>query len=395
MFKSWSVSVISSLTLSLFAGIIFSFSFISSFVSAIDIVPTPTIWSFSKDIISRVWQQESTVSSTRELLLSLCESFPETNAPQDLNARDSIFLALLCADLDTIYKKPFNEAFFSTKEWFVKADRKNIFTGCYSTYNDCRVEKKISDLYDDIINDLIDLSLSRSYGVTNVKSDKEEREKLIQAFTMQYFWEWAILCDTKTNTCPYPKTYNRLERYIQNMQNIPRRMTIIDAERLFDNSLCPLDVSDNTTNNTINNTEGERNKDTLHPLLCAWNEWVVNHGMLQVVYNELLWYSIVMETMSLYAEHTTITIDAWSTSDIRKKELQQYMYAQELQTMVVQRQAAMKTSLRLLNQTIFTFPQHIALQTMYEWAIWVRASLAQLYPTFVWLYDKMTDVQEM
>lgn len=71
------------------------------------------------------------------------------------------------------------------------------------------------------------------------------------------------------------------------------------------------------------------------------------------------------------------------------------MESQEISARIDQRQAALTTSLRLLNQTLYTFPQHIALQTMYEAAKDLRGSLAKLYPTLVGMYDKMTDIQEM
>ena len=345
------------------------------------------------------------------------------NDPYRYDAKQSMFVYALCANMDqaldqpkyiqafnTTYETPdgefpFNLALYIQEDvdlnevWGIPAqellETKSQLDGCDPTSDmqGCNFGRILPEIFTTIMNDLSNLKLASMYGY-NYGDDKESRELAIRDFATTYFGEasqpevpcnddgyhylrYESLAGNKAH-CMHPRTYNLLDSYLKAAKKFVRKTDMIDGEILMETQC------------------GDPKTHLLGCALAATGGFFgVNDTQTfqNVILNELLWYKLfitfVGNELTTNANYQPFRLSGFGTEvDQMRRE------AQSLANEVTLAEQAVWQMLRLMSQRQVNFPIHIALMSYYEDLVRYRDLLARTYTPRHQLYYKFRNIQE-
>lgn len=327
--------------------------------------------------------------SVRKLIESYCTSVLNSSSFIEeqfvYNAKQSAFVHLLCrnfgisspyfADQETDYfkRRDFNEL------WFQDITQEDGYQTDYCTpgffRNDCNLSVNIPKLFNDIMNDYVNMKQPNIYGMTkNFKTDSDIVSQ-INLFSSGYFDRLEI-CGNKDPR--YPKTCKMMQSTIKNVRNALSDVSILNASGIFA-------LSDAKTNTKMS---------------CGttWSADIFYCGLygdrssrltsfVNLTYNELFYYrlfvgyylSMLQRYPSLLKNNTYMT----DYSYIQKTFLTQYTRSKD----------ALSLSFRMMRDTYTAFPFHVGFSMYQEDLDGLWTALSHIVRPIYTLDSKLRNVQ--
>lgn len=292
-------------------------------------------------------------------------------------AQQSAFVHLLCKNMgipswyfsnkdDYFTRSSFAELWFQD----MTSDQIDLCApGAFS--NDCNLAFYIPKLFNDIMNDYVNMKQVNLYGFSaNFQSDSDIVGQ-INTFSSGYFAGIQV-CETTPRS--YPKTCSMMKWYIKNVRNILNDVRIFNASGILAHTaVCDAKLGI-----------------TWDLFYCGLygNTPTKMDAFVNLSYNELLYYRLFMGyylamiqkypwilKRNTYMTNYTSILKTFST---------QYMWSKD----------ALSLSFRMMSDTYMAFPFHVGFSMYQEDLDGFWKSLARLAPPIYTLYDKLRNVQK-
>lgn len=329
-------------------------------------------------LLTSVPHNEEENLQIKRLLSSYCSavltspSFIENGFVYD--AKQSAFVHLLCKNIGipspyfTDKENYFTRSSFA-ELWFQDISSQHIDLCTPSSFsNDCNLAIYIPKLFNDIMNDYVNMKQVHLYGLSaNFKNDADIVQQ-INTFTSGYFAGIQV-CETTPRS--YPKTCSMMKWYIKNVRNTLSEVRIFNASGILaDDATCVLSrTGDIFYCGLYGNTPTKMNS-------------FVNLGYNELLYYRLfMWYYLAMVQKYPWLLKRNIYMTNYTT--ILKTFSTQYMWSKD----------ALSLSFRMMSDSYMAFPFHIGFSMYQEDLDGLWKSLARLAPPIYTLYDKLRNVQ--
>lgn len=274
------------------------------------------------------------------------------------NAKQSLFVYLICRNIlndpkpgssnidgEFLVRKTFKELGFVSLG--VSKDKDNDYCNPPLVLsNDCKLSKTVPNLFNDIINDYVNMKQATLYGLTRDFKDDTEIESMINdVYSMPYFG--IEICDKNVQN-PYTKTCRMMKSYIKNARNILSEVRILDTAKFL--NMTSGDMAPNTKTRPSCSS-----KDTdLNLIYCGFkNDEASMFSFINLVYNELFYYRMfVGYYLTILQRNPQILADSAHNNNyasISKKLSSQYIRSKN----------ALSLSLRMMRDMYVTFPLHV------------------------------------
>jgi len=294
------------------------------------------------------------------------------------NAKYSAFVYLLCSNVDaatssnmSLYlgSKTFKELWFQdivTTSWY----QRDL---CNPMNNDCNLSKTIPNLFNDIMNDYVNIKQASLYGLIGDYTDDNELGDVVNDYFAGYFG--VAICDNDKND--YDKTCRMAKSYIKNVKNVLEDVRILDPKIILNMVPNDKDISCSQWSNVA-----------LNLFYCGFKDtWASMVSFNNLVYNELFYYRLfagyymimIQQHPSLLIKNTRVT----NSSQILKRFSSQYIWSK----------TALSLSLRMMRDMYMGFPFHVGFSMYQEDLDGFGKSLARIAPPIYTLYDKLRNVQ--
>ncbi len=327
--------------------------------------------------------------SVRKLIGSYCASVLESPSFIEeqfvYNAKQSVFVHLLCrnfglsspyfADQETEYfkRRDFNEL------WFQDIVTQDGYQIDYCTpgffRNDCDLSVNIPKLFNEIMNDYVNMKQPNIYGMTKNFTTDSDIISQINLFSSGYF-DGLEICGNKDPR--YPKTCKMMQSTIKNVRNALSDVSVLNASGI-------LAISDTKTKTNVScGTTGSA--DIFYcGLYGDRSSRLVSFANL--TYNELFYYrlfvgyylSMLQRYPSLFKNNIYMTDYTY----IQKTFLTQYTRSKD----------ALSLSLRMMRDTYTAFPFHVWFSIYQEDLDSLWSALSHIVRPIYTLDPKLRNVQ--
>lgn len=334
------------------------------------------------------------------LTTTLAESRTITYDPQQ-----SVFLYIVCSSVSS--HNGFQPLFFDKENPYVNPERNTLkknnlictertsddagrviyqpswcVPGCETeTMQTCDFSLLLPPILKQINNDITNIGLGISYGVTNTINSEEGNANLANKFAVRYLG--INLCDEAWGTCLYPKTRQRVIRTLKNAKKLLQKTRIIETKPMIDNAQTCKNPEDPST-------PGHDKR----ACAFAWNNLILQ-PVMDLLFNELYYYQLFMAYYSSYLE-SNVFLGDFSVGTINRESMVEKT-SEEIRRINKESSThlqAVFTANRMMLQIYQNYPIHVWLQAYYEGAVTLRKDLAKLYQPLHQLHFKLQDIQD-
>lgn len=343
-------------------------------------------------------------STMRQVLLSYCNAVLNTSAKwwnvtwdnYYYSAKDSVFLYMICHNIDSNFDKIFNNKFNSEKDWYFT---QSSFTGLWivdysqdpdfdycsptSTLNYCDLTYHIPRVFNMIINDLFSVQQSRIYGLTTPDFDKKSIETQIDEYARDKFN--IKFCDS--TDWKYPKLCKNMKTYTKASAKLLKDLNILNYNNLYDEATKP-DYS--------SKCRSGYGTYTYNVLACGLfdSSFGMNDMYIGLVYNEFMYLSLFVK----YYNYSIVSNPDLAPSTQKNDYQAGINYLQnnayEFNREVNSSQKAISLGMKMLREIDVSFPLHVWFMMYQEDLLNLRdKSLYKIVTPFYTLYGKLRNVQ--
>ncbi|MFA5748155.1 MAG: hypothetical protein WC872_03530 [Candidatus Absconditabacterales bacterium] len=321
-----------------------------------------------------------------ETLLSVDDKLTYNNSIY--NPQQSAFVYLLCLNVDpgTVddnYKNYFKKYSFQQLGLSSKYDSENDtgkMDSCNPGFmqNDCDIPKLTSKLFNDLINDYVNVKQTSIYGLMFNADKDEDYYKQIDSFSERYFGGLQLCSDKKRG---YEKTCKIFIKYLRGVQKN------LDNVKILNISLTGIIQNVNSSECSIDN----KNYDILACGLFGDKDNSLL-SFINLLYNEIFYYRLFVDYYILTAqEYPQILEDTYSRNTLQN-QLEKKI--SQISNQLMRSEKAISLSIKTLRDNYVAFPLHIGFLMYYEDLNGFGNQLVKIVTPMYTLYDKFRNVQE-
>lgn len=284
----------------------------------------------------------------REMIKYFCNSMPNiVSEDRSFKAEESMFIYYVCNENPEIVKGLFKfEWFWNNKEKsYIKfkeygdGNQINQLTKWLPDFYQ-KTENFIQKLFDKIIWSYVSIYQANIYWYI----DDPNKSEFTQHFSKQYFTYWwkddyIDICATNKKYS-YPNTCKKLKEYFYAARNLitSNSDNILNDENIFKNK--------------------DKNKDKKEDIIVNWLYWGSMDKFINLVYNELMYYSLFIEYYS-YLLQSKSEFKNWDVKNFSDKIVNNKNRVSKMYNNLDASKKAIQTSIQILKEAQYTFPIHI------------------------------------
>ena len=261
------------------------------------------------------------------------------------------------------------------------------FTG---DMNNCKFYKYIPDIFNEIINDYVNIKQANILGVENPDFSKTKLEKQANNLVKKRFFN-RMLCDTeweKDSMCYYPKTMKKVKTFIQQSAKLINKSKVINYKQIYKDST-------NEDKTKLCAKVWTIDLGTYNILMCGLTPTTEDinhmHSFINILYNELFYYRLFTVYYTNNLRHSN---KLWPDTEVTKAKMKQNEYADKFMRELERSEDAIELSITMLTDMNNTYPLHIGFMLYQEDLIGLRKELVKIVTPIATLYDKLRNAQE-
>ena len=256
----------------------------------------------------------------------------------------------------------------------------------WTTNNTLDYPRLFKQIITKIQNDIVNLTMARIYGSIDIS----ESDSLVLAnmYIANHFFTAWYYPEQKN----YPKTVKQLRDYIKIWQQIQKEPYFFDYKKLIDSENEEIIEKKRLRSPFLLATYKQQNSDPLKTNQ-TYNGWIID-----LMYNELFFYTLFMSTYDNYLTRFRSSIDdipIGVKSLLTTNNREEYINLQKIKNKKQNNDIvkATRESIREIENLDSQFPLHIGLLMYQEDLYNIRNSLANIYLPLHQLHYKLENVQ--